>query len=356
MTRQMMGGVRAAAMMLAVSCSVWLAAAPVWAGLTAAAKCEALKNKEAGKYAFCLEMAQMKLVKTRGTCSATTTTTCYRDDECPTGETCTKDTAKYDTLVGKCDTKLSDDWSKWESGSCPTTGDEASVQSYLSDHSSRIATALVGEVPLGDPPLKTGQMTSYGPASDGNLQNGSSRSYTDNGDGTITDNRTGLMWEKKSYDGSIHALTNTYTWGETSPPYTMDGTVVTTFLGTLNNRCADETTECSTNGDADCTGIGTGKCGFAGHRDWRIPNVNELQSLVDYEPATPAIDPAFNNGCTSGCTVLTCSCTLSTYYCSSTTYQVSPNYAWDVSFADGTVYANSSKSSSLHARGVRGGS
>ncbi len=29
-------------------------------------------------------------------------------------------------------------------------------------------------------------------------------SYTDNGDGTVTDNQTGLTWEKKSDDGSIH--------------------------------------------------------------------------------------------------------------------------------------------------------
>lgn len=37
-------------------------------------------------------------------------------------------------------------------------------------------------------------------------------SFTDNGDGTITDNRTGLMWEKLSDDGSIHDKDTTYTW------------------------------------------------------------------------------------------------------------------------------------------------
>lgn len=34
---------------------------------------------------------------------------------------------------------------------------------------------------------------------DGWLQKGLARSYTDNGDGTITDNKTGLMWEKKDH-------------------------------------------------------------------------------------------------------------------------------------------------------------
>ena len=42
------------------------------------------------------------------------------------------------------------------------------------------------------------------------------------------------MWEKKSDDGSIHDKDNTYTWGMTSSPYTMNGTMVTTFLAALN--------------------------------------------------------------------------------------------------------------------------
>ena len=33
---------------------------------------------------------------------------------------------------------------------------------------------------------------------------GAPLSFTDNGDGTITDNNTGLMWEKKSDDGGLH--------------------------------------------------------------------------------------------------------------------------------------------------------
>jgi hypothetical protein len=36
------------------------------------------------------------------------------------------------------------------------------------------------------------------------------RSYTDNGDGTITDNETGLMWEKKSYAGSVSNNTKSF--------------------------------------------------------------------------------------------------------------------------------------------------
>ena len=41
-----------------------------------------------------------------------------------------------------------------------------------------------------------------GTGQDGDIQAGATLSYTDNGDGTITDNNTGLMWEKKSDDGT----------------------------------------------------------------------------------------------------------------------------------------------------------
>jgi hypothetical protein len=38
--------------------------------------------------------------------------------------------------------------------------------------------------------------------------------YVDNGDGTITDAVTGLMWEKLSDDGSIHDADAAYGWPE----------------------------------------------------------------------------------------------------------------------------------------------
>ncbi len=179
--------------------------------------------------------------------------------------------------------------------------------------------------------LKTGQTTSYGPGSDGDLRKGVARSYTDNGDGTITDNVTGLMWEKKSDDGSIHDMDNTYTWGMDTSPYTMDGTMVTVFLAALNAGG-----------------------GFAGHTDWRIPNRFELESLLDLENAPPMVNLAFNTGCTGGCTVTTCSCTQANVYWSSTTPQ-NPVHAWYVTFFDGYVYANY-KSGNGYVRAVRGGS
>ena len=147
-------------------------------------------------------------------------------------------------------------------------------------------------------------------------------SFTDNGDGTVTDDNTGLVWEKLSMDGSVHDRTKTYTWSQ----------AFTGHVATLNGGS------------------------FAGHTDWRVPNVKELLSIANYQNATPAVSSAFNANCTSvGCTVLTCSCTASNgFYWSSTSY-ASPTSAWYVLFDFGNSNATA-KSASFVTRAVRGGS
>jgi hypothetical protein len=93
---------------------------------------------------------------------------------------------------------------------------------------------------------------------------------------------------------------------------------------------------------------------FAGHSDWRLPNVNELQSIANYGTFHPAVDAVFNTSCAASCTVTTCSCTYLGPYWSSTTYQGSANYAWVVDFSDGYV-GGIFKGSSPWVRAVRGG-
>lgn len=181
--------------------------------------------------------------------------------------------------------------------------------------------------------LKTGQTTCYDPADtslpiatidcagtgqDGELQKGTARSYTVNA-ATITDNATGLEWEKLCNDTVnsgcpvINDVDTFYTWAQAF------------------QKVADLNTAI-----------------FAGHDDWRLPNVNELQTLADYgKVSSPAIDLVFNNG--------TNSFTRSTIYWSSTTYQFFPSQVWVVSFNVGFVLANG-KSDNFYVRAVRGGS
>ncbi len=78
--------------------------------------------------------------------------------------------------------------------------------------------------------------------------------FVDNGDGTITDRATGLMWQQAD-DGTARDWEESLEYAE---------------------------------------GLK-----LAGHDNWRLPNIKELQSIVDYtrSPATtnsPAIDPLFN--------------------------------------------------------------
>ena len=156
---------------------------------------------------------------------------------------------------------------------------------------------------------------------DGSVRKGAAPNYTDNGDGTVTDNTTGLMWEKLSRDGGIHDWAQSDTWYN----------AFTTKIATLNSGG-----------------------GFAGHTDWRLPNVNELRSLVNYQNFWPTVDTAFNTGCVAGCTVTGCSCTHPDFYWSSTTTGNAGVNALGVLFDSGRVSSNI-KDGSAPTRAVRGG-
>ena len=114
---------------------------------------------------------------------------------------------------------------------------------------------------------KTGQTTCFdgfgnttacaGTSQDGELRQGASIEprFTDEGDGTVKDNLTGLIWLKDS--GCLGR-------------YSFTGALA--IAGTL----ADGTCELT---DGSAAG------------DWRLPNVKELQSLIDYGRSAPPLPP-----------------------------------------------------------------
>jgi hypothetical protein len=111
---------------------------------------------------------------------------------------------------------------------------------------------------------KTGQTKSFFPRDDGELQTGAdwpSPRFVDNGDGTAADNLTGLIW-------TIDAATagqSVCGWGKTR-----------TWQGALNKvKCLNANN-------------------FLGKNTWRLPNINELASLLDlsrFRPCLPAGHP-----------------------------------------------------------------
>ncbi len=267
-------------------------------------KCYADKTKETAKYYACRLKAESKAIKKAETPD-----------------------------FSKCDSKYSEKWQKAESkagGACLTNGDEAPIQARITDDADDIVTLLGGGSVPGCPLPATGQTTCWDPngtliscagtGHDGDIQAGAPLSYVDNGDGTITDVNTGLMWEKKSDDGSIHDWDTVYTWGD----------AFAVHVAGLNSAV------------------------FAGHTDWRVPNVKELLSIVDYERDEPVVDPVFNTGCAPACTVTTCSCTVLGGYWSATSNVNSPGSAW----ALGTFNGNNVialKNTSVPVRAVRVG-
>lgn len=159
---------------------------------------------------------------------------------------------------------------------------------------------------------------------------------TDNGDRTVTDNLTTLVWEKKeSLDGAKdysnpHDSDNDYTWSAAAP-YSESGTAFTEFLRTLNGDPA-----------------------FAGSNGWRLPTFIEIESIIQDYPCTPS---ACN--CQSHpCIVFDASETQTVGYFSSTTALWYPgnNLAWYVDFYGGEgLYEVGFKLQTGFVRAVRGG-
>ncbi|MFO1421394.1 MAG: DUF1566 domain-containing protein [Candidatus Competibacteraceae bacterium] len=171
------------------------------------------------------------------------------------------------------------------------------------------------------PVAKTGQTTSYGTRDDGALapQTGAAwpnPRFTDNGNGTVTDNLTGLVWLKNV------GCTGTMTWS-----------AARTWAAAL----------------------AAGSCGLSDGStagQWRLPTIKELSSLIHAGVGSPAVPNSAGTGRWQEGDPF--AGVQSNAYWSSTTYVPDSSYAWDAYLADGNVSAIS-KTSSYYAWPVRGG-
>jgi hypothetical protein len=121
-------------------------------------------------------------------------------------------------------------------------------------------------------------------------------SYVDNGDGTVRDNVTGLVWQKAVAPGTYDAQAVALTY---------------------------------------CAGLNLG-----GHTDWRLPSVVELVSLVDPGTAGPSINATFFPGTPA-------TRTNADFFCSSTSYAGVAGGAWYVGFFVGNIYPGLAQSASV---------
>ncbi len=133
----------------------------------------------------------------------------------------------------------------------------------------------------------------------------SPNTFVDNGNGTVTDTSTGLMWQQDTA-GDGQGNYDRMTWEEALA------------------YCESRT--------------------IGGHTDWRLPTIKELHSLVDYSRYNPAINTTYFPN------------TVSFDYWSSTTYAGNTYNAWYVYFYDGhDSWDSKSYNNYNYVRAVRGG-
>ena len=187
---------------------------------------------------------------------------------------------------------------------------------------------------------------------DGAVRAGGALSYTGTGP-TIIDNNTRLEWEVLGQPdqtnvegvGSIHDYRTRYWW---SCPNVLGVPVCEPYISIWDKVVLMNE---------------EGGVGYAGHSDWRVPNVKELQSIIDYGAYGPAVDSIFNNGSRTGvCDPNSTGCSftdndngVTTRYWSSTTRVDAHERAWAVSFFVGEVINRQKDDNLFHVRLVRGG-
>ena len=157
--------------------------------------------------------------------------------------------------------------------------------------------------------------------------------WNEHGDGTVTQCSTGLIWEMKTDDDSVHDMDNGYSWSASDQSWD-NGPLFTVFFAQLNTAP-----------------------GFAGHTGWRLPTIEELAGIPFGGPmADGGIVDLSAPGCGSGspCTTIPGE-TAPSYYWSSETQDSGfgyPDSASVVNFSDGAT-TGYNVSYALRVRAVR---
>jgi hypothetical protein len=182
------------------------------------------------------------------------------------------------------------------------------------------------------PVAQTGQKTSYAPHDDGDQLAGVTQPtprFTDNGDGTLSDNLTGLTWLKNANCGGVPAP---------NQQGALDYVASLNATGKMNNLDCGDRSNNSVN-----------------QTDWRLPNIKELESLINYG----FVNPAFSG--MSGTTNGTAQDPFTNFqvnagYWSSSTYAGDPNIGWGINYTNpNTIVNNGGKYWYGWVLAVRGG-
>ncbi|MCP4696819.1 MAG: DUF1566 domain-containing protein [Gammaproteobacteria bacterium] len=202
-----------------------------------------------------------------------------------------------------------------------TSSGDAAAADILIDKKAWMDGSGITGTSYPAPVEATGETTSSDAGSDGKLKKGVAwpgTRFTDNGDGTVTDNLTGLIWL-----GNANCPTITRTWENALndvAELNSDGTMKGYTCGDSSNASSHQT-------------------------DWRLPNRNELNSLVDVSQVGPALPSGhpFSGVQTDK------------YYWTSTTFAKSSTLAWFVDIDTGYMNITSKPSGPSYVWPVRGG-
>jgi hypothetical protein len=125
----------------------------------------------------------------------------------------------------------------------------------------------------------------------------------------VLDRNTGLTWEIKSpAAGDVNFCDDTYSWAEAQQ----------TYIERLN------------------------RSKYGGFTDWRMPNKDELRSILDYGRSNPAVDTWYFPHCKNE------------FYWARNTFEMDPNCGWVLFFGLGSATA-CGKTIRQFVRAVRGG-